>query len=360
MLFIPKPYSSQNEIRGIWFHALGDSEVLPNNYTLASIKLFNDFKLYTSPRYKIHDVFVLTVDTEYAIYNTNISGLNRCFDFDALSLICQTAQQFNINVHTWIALRTNKPEWQTKGINNNTSIIGNFAIPEFRQFILSIINEIIENYPVKGIHLDYIRYAGKDYSYDDYSTKTFQSLYGFDPRTDPDNPLWKQWRETQITTMVNETYITIKSHSLDLKLSCAVIPKPEDCLQNWFYWSQIPIVDFLTPMTYEIDGDSFKADAEYIRQNADPRTPILMGIGIWQINGSTVLEQIGITRQYNFAGFVFFRDKWLLRVPPIPDPPTYWYDDPKMFAIVIVLCFAGILIFREFYKQWGNKPNSQR
>jgi len=28
---------------------------------------------------------------------------------------------------------------------------------------------------------------------------------------------------------------------------------------------------------------------------------------------------------------------------------TIWYDDPKMFAIIIVLCFIGILFFKEYY-----------
>ena len=344
-----------NERRAIWYHTM---DRLPNNYTLASIKIFNDFKLYSDPKYKIYDVFVLTSSMGFAIYNTNISDLSRYFDFDALGLICQIAQQFNISIHAWLDLQTNKTEWKTKDINNNTSPLGNFAIPEYRQLILNMVKEIIENYPVKGIQLDYIRYDGKNFSYDDYSITTFQSLYGFDPRTNPDNPLWKEWRKQQITTMVNETYILVKAHNLTLELSCDVFPKnSEDVYQDWIYWSQIPIVDFLCPMSYETDKDSFKSDAEYISKNADPRTPILMGIGIWQINGELALEQIGIAREYKF-GFSFFRDDFLTRIPEIPDPstpsptssPTYWYNDPKMFGTIIILVVIGIVVLKEMAK----------
>jgi hypothetical protein len=361
-LFYPLGFSNAqtNERRAIWYHAIGDSEVLPNNYTLASIKIYNDFKLYSSSKYKIYDVFVLTGSTENVIYNTNISGLNRYFDFDALGLICQIAQQFNISVHAWLDLRAfNKPEWQTQDINNNTSPIVNFAIPDVQKRILDIVNEIIQNYPVKGIQLDYIRYAGKDYSYDNYSITTFQSLYGFDPRTDPNNSSWVEWREQQITNMVNETYILVKSHNLTLELSCDVFPRDsENLYQNWFYWSKIPIVDFLCPMSYEINPDTFKSDAEYISKNVDPRIPILMGIGIWQINDpSVILDEINIARQYNY-GFAFFRDKWLDRiVPSIPDisnpispSTTYWYQDPKIFGVIIILIVVGIMVLKEMAK----------
>jgi hypothetical protein len=342
------------ERRGIWYHALGDSEVLPNNYSLARIKLWNDFKLY-SEKYDIHDVFILTKSFEDVIYNSNISGLTNRFNFDALGLACEIAQDFNISIHAWLELRTYNTSWQTYDIDGNNCSLGNFALPEYRQHNLDIVNEIIENYPVKGVQLDYIRYDGKQYSYDNYSITTFQSIYGFDPRTDPDNPLWLSWREQQITNMVNETYILVKSHNLTLDFSCAVWgwKNPDDVLQNWFNWTKIPILDFACPMNYETNNANFESNCQYILNNADPRTPILMGIGIWQIDGQTALEQINITRKYDFAGFVLYRDKWLLNIPSIPPRPepqnsqTLWYHNPYIVIMVIFAIAIGLYFFKE-------------
>jgi hypothetical protein len=44
-----------------------------------------------------------------------------------------------------------------------------------------------------------------------------------------------------------------------------------------------------------------------------------MGIGIWQINEETFKKEIEIIRKYGFAGFVLFRDVYLVwPIPPVP------------------------------------------
>jgi uncharacterized lipoprotein YddW (UPF0748 family) len=343
------------ERRGIWYHGIFGG-LVPDNYTLARIKIWNDFKLYSDPRYNIHDVFVLVRNgSENVIYDTNISSLTNPFSFDVLALICHLAQEVNVSIHAWLDLRTSNPLWQTIDINGKYSDGGNLALPEYRNFVLSIINEIVENYPVKGIHLDYIRYSGITFSYDNYSVTTFENLYGFDPRTDPNNPLWIKWRKEQITYMVNQSYIIVKNHSLNLELSCAVVTPKDSAnyfLQDWFTWTQIPIIDFACPMNYETDNAKFESNCKDTLKNADPRTPILMGIGIWQIDNQTILEQIYITRKYDFAGFVLFRDYWLTKVPPIPPKNGNYLNLLALFFPIIGVFAMLVLAIRMIKKEF--------
>ncbi|MGB9676525.1 MAG: family 10 glycosylhydrolase [Candidatus Bathyarchaeales archaeon] len=220
-----------NERIGIYYHPIWDAEVMPNNETLAKIKLWDDFNRYA--QLGIQDVYFLALSCSATTYNSEISELYNVFDFDLLNLTCQIAQMFNISIHAWLDIRTDNPNWKTKSINGEISPLPNFAIPEFRQWVCNVISEIIHKYPVKGIHLDYVQYSSPDYSYDDYSLSAFYSETGINASENPNHPLWATWREEQIYKFMNECKITIKSYNLNLEFSSTILAPLEDALKYY-------------------------------------------------------------------------------------------------------------------------------
>ena len=79
-----------------------------------------------------------------------------------------------------------------------------YAYPEVRQFMLSLIREVIETYEVDGVNLGFIRgphFAG----YEDIVVRDFEKQYGIDPRTIDENDIRAQrHRASYVTTLVRE------------------------------------------------------------------------------------------------------------------------------------------------------------
>ena len=316
MLFFPKPYSSQNEIRGM----------------RARFLVKGEFDFY---------------------YNSNISS--NVLGYDALKLACELAPLYGLNIHVWLTvmcdsylISQNETYAMVKIDQSKNFEWLNPVYPEVHNYILSIVNELL-HYPIKGIHLDYIRFPDNQYSYDNYSRLLFQSEYGFDPLTNPNSPEWVNWRCQQITNIVNEIKIQVKTFNHSLILSSAVIPESKEYyLQDWLNW----MMDYFVPMAYTDSPYSFE-DSCKMAKPKQGASKVLMGIGIYTFNDSSILiKEINLTRQYQLSGWALFRENYLYNDDFINtiknidqilntniSTPTIWYDDPKIFVIIIVLCF---------------------
>ena len=79
-----------------------------------------------------------------------------------------------------------------------------YAFPEVREFMLSLIREVIEDYEVDGVNLSFIRgphYAG----YEDIVVDDFQRQYGLDIRTLDENDIRaQQHRASYVTELVRQ------------------------------------------------------------------------------------------------------------------------------------------------------------
>ena len=153
------------------------------------------------------------------------------------------------------------------------------AIPAVRTHVLATFEEILRGYAVDGLHLDYIRYPvslpyGADFSYSEYSRRTFAAEHGVDPYTltpdSPQWPTWNAWREKQITTFVDQVRGLQQRVAADRQLSAAVFADPTDGLakkfQNWGAWVDAGTLDFLTGMSFGTSADSVGHDTAVMRK----------------------------------------------------------------------------------------------
>ncbi|HSW44162.1 MAG TPA: immunoglobulin domain-containing protein [Phycisphaerae bacterium] len=214
---------------------------------------------------------------------------------DPLAYLCQQAHAQGIQVHAWIIPFRASSVWPPTG---NTTLINNsryFMVPransgggpvafgspacyyldpgspDVQEYIISIIRELVTNYPIDGVQFDYIRYVQADAGYPAVSTyqnsglKRFQRITG---RTDTPpvsgDTAWDDFRRRSITELVRRARAeipTMTSARQPVRLSAAVVTWGDapstfqssgayGMFCNWEEWQRLGFLDTCVPMTY--------------------------------------------------------------------------------------------------------------
>ena len=141
---------------------------------------------------------------------------------------------------------------------NSSYLFASPAAPMVADHVLNVSRDIVNRYAVDGLHLDYIRYAGPQYSCDPFTVQNSPS--------DCFSAGWEDWQRAQISNLVERIYQDPEIPS-DVMLSAAVWPVYEDRWfwgakegRNYFYqdsqaWVQSGIIDAIMPMIYPANYD---------------------------------------------------------------------------------------------------------
>ena len=202
--------------------------------------------------------------------------------------------------------------------------------PRIEEYILTIINEIINRYPlISGVHLDYIRYPspvpfvpgsrfkkfGLTYGYGVKNVERFKEKTGLNPLDTLNNEdeylAWDNWKRQQVTDLVRKISNLVKVKSADLAVSCAVIPLTEraytNAFQDWSGWLEEGIVDYVVLMSYTKDNQFAK---EIVKSSLGHRGKgkVYIGIGLFLLKNSPDLffNQYRMISDLAPDGIVFF------------------------------------------------------
>lgn len=140
---------------------------------------------------------------------------------------------------------------------NNNYLWASPGIPAVREHVLSIVEEIVTNYDVDGIHFDYIRYPEgteeRGYSHDSISVARFQ-----DPVENPGRIGWNHWQREQVNRFVFDAYNRLQTLAPWVKMSASVIG--DYMGEGWTAygavdqdprrWMEVGKIDFIVPMVY--------------------------------------------------------------------------------------------------------------
>ena len=195
------------------------------------------------------------------------------------------------------------------------------GVPGTAEYLATICEEIVTNYNVDGIHLDYIRYPEKAIKFND--AKTYKK-YGNKQNK-------ATWRRANVTRCVTQIHTAIKTVRPWIKLTCAPIGKYKDLPRQSSYgwnaysavnqeaqeWLKDGLMDALFPMMY-FDGKHFYPFAVDWQENCAGR-PVVPGLGIYFLNRhlqnwslEIVRRQMHVTRDLGMGGHAFFRSEFLL------------------------------------------------
>ncbi|MFC1528473.1 glycoside hydrolase family 10 protein [Candidatus Latescibacterota bacterium] len=271
--------------------------------------------------------------------------------FDPLEEVITLAHTRNIEVHAWFNMYLtwssdklpvhpdhplNKhPEWfmvskdgksmATCSIEDirNENVEGRYLSPvleEVRGYLSRVITEVIVTYNVDGIHLDYVRYPGREYDFHPKIRQDFSERYGVDPHKvvwgdgqyDPTLMylgMWVESRAEQIDEQVKSIKRRIKLVDSNIRLSAAVKPHADEAYyhfgQNWVGWLNEGIVDFVVTMSYFPETEKLFEVMSANVKSAD-RKKIIGGIGTYLVTPEKTADQISLIRQMDLLGYCLF------------------------------------------------------
>ena len=170
-------------------------------------------------------------------------------------------------------------------------VIVNPCLPEVRRHIVDVVSEIVTNYDVDGVHLDYVRYAWdvspnarEKYPRDARTLALYRNECG-GAHPDDDLNRWHHWRANQLTRLVGEIRLAVDQRRPGTALTAAIWRDPErgyrDYLQNAVAWLRTGLLDAGMPMAYSADADMLAREIANYHQLA-PNAHIVPGVGIFK------------------------------------------------------------------------------
>ncbi len=272
-------------------------------------------------------------------------------EFDPLEAIVNLAHNRGIAVHAWfnmyltwsadnppqnpVHIVNAHPGWfmvSRDGISMADTHIdsvrngyseGRFISPAFeevRSYLSRVITEVLVNYDIDGVHLDYIRYPGRNHDFSHRIRNRFISMYGVDPvdvvingdTVDPTVEYLQKWIEfkaEQVNDQISSIARRITIVDRNVKLSAAVKPSGIEAYyefgQDWIEWLNSDIVDFVVSMSYFPDDNIIREKLKDSLVEVDPKK-IIGGIGLYKIDPGSAARQIGLMRSLGLAGFSLF------------------------------------------------------
>jgi uncharacterized lipoprotein YddW (UPF0748 family) len=254
--------------------------------------------------------------------------------YDPLEFCLEECHKRGMELHTWVVCIPIGTKERQKGYGSSSLVKKHpelvktakggemFMIPgkpETADYIANICKEIVENYDVDGISLDYIRYPESTFNYSD------DELY---PRASSMSKA--EWRRENITRIVRRVHDVVKPIKPWVKLSSSPIGKYADtrrysaggwnCYnavwQDPKLWLRENYQDMLFPMMY-FTGDNYYPFLFDWLENANGH-PIVPGLGIyfldpregrWTLN--EVRAEMHTARNSGIGGIAFYRGEFL-------------------------------------------------
>lgn len=318
--------SDENEGRALWNHSglgayPGDWERSAKELANAGINIILPNMAWGGLAH--YDSTVLPKSKKFAEYG------------DQISQCVNAAHKNGIEVHVW------KITWNLEGApkefvekmrkegRTQVSAEGNPinwlcpSNPENVKLELNAITEIVQNYKVDGIHLDYIRYPGSHACYctecrDRFIVASKQKIQKWPadvlPGTGKHSLAYKDWRVEQITRLVRLIHKRVRAIRPEVKISAAVFGGYPSCVtsigQDWIAWAKAGYIDFVCPMNYTED-DKYFTDLLVNQLDLMPKgVSIYPGIGATASNSlltaDAVIGQIHLARFLGASGWAVF------------------------------------------------------
>ena len=254
---------------------------------------------------------------------------------DQLAQCIAAARNHGLEVHVW------KITWNLEGApeefikkmrdagRTQVSATGesiNWLCPSHPKNVLLELEgmlEIVANYDVDGIHLDYIRYPGSHACYCQECRKRFvlatrQPVDEWPtavlPKTGIYGDKYVEWRTQQITRLVRLLHKRGREADPNLKISTAVFGGYPACVssigQDWIAWAKAGYVDFVCPMNYTEDTNYFTELLTNQLTLMPKEVAVYPGIGATASNSlltpDAVVEQIYLSRSLGASGWTIF------------------------------------------------------
>ncbi len=247
--------------------------------------------------------------------------------FDPLAVACREAHWRGLELHAWVnvlpawrgttpptcpdQIYNKRPEWFWYDQRGNRQPLTTFYVslnpcwPEVRGYIVDVFHEIVVNYPIDGLHMDYIRFpieppaipAGSDIDYprDARTLALYKLATGLTPEAD--GVSWNRWRTDQVTKLVADIRSMMRRTRPSAALSASVGADYGESLRYFRddrQWVREGLIDAAFPMCYERDLAGFD---EGVSEWLPLRDEVTVVPGLWFAPQIETAAGIDVVRQ---------------------------------------------------------------
>lgn len=263
--------------------------------------------------------------------------------FDPLACVIEKAHAQGIQVHAWMNsgriwsskspptdpkhIGVRHPEWLNRDVNGNTraseGLYLDLGIPGARDYVASVAQEIARKYDVDGIHLDYIRYPGKNWGYSDAALACYYRDSGVTKKPEVSDARFLQWKRDRVTDLVRLVRSKVRSVKPGVAITASTIPWG-DCpaewtstspyasvSQDWRRWMADGLLEANCPMNYKSEKSAKEAQqfrnwlAGFKRWSSGK--PTYVGLDVGHNQAEDIARQIEAVRKAKLDGFILFQ-----------------------------------------------------
>ncbi|HMA62663.1 MAG TPA: family 10 glycosylhydrolase [bacterium] len=283
-----------------------------------------------------------TIYGGYTIYPNSVKSLKQNPKFkgwDPLQELTSLCDKYDIRLVPWVwvffignknsPLIEEKANWMGKSrqgeIYSRVEQGYHFFCParkEVHKFWLKVYEDLLQNYDIDGLQLDYIRYPVSlpfelGYCYCGHCRQDFKKVNGYDPLkiTPQKNPeIWREWnnyRRVQINSFVKSTSILKDSLAPQIELSADVFPDTESSkaskFQNWPLWLKENYLDEIFTMSYTPAVERVGIQSKFLKKNLRSDIKGYVGLGPYMgFSADVLLEEIYAVQQAGVDGICLF------------------------------------------------------
>lgn len=314
----------QGEIRAVWDHS--GQGLYPGDWP----KTFR--ALHEAG---ITDIMVNVAGPGFAHCNLKSLPHSPVFDAsgDQLKACVAAAKPYGIRVHAWLicfsttqATSNRLATYRGKKLlleatDGKTGPWLDPSEPAARALMLKAAEELLVNYGVAGLHLDFVRYPDYYGSLGAGTRTRFEAARGTKVAHWPDDvkhsPGFRElvrWRANQVTAFVADVRVMQRRRAPGKLITAAVLGKYPSCIesvgQDWVAWIECGYIDYAYPMNYT-ENSALYADllAAQLKKPSVARR-VVGGIGVTaaesRLEADAVIDQVNALRKGHAAGFALF------------------------------------------------------
>lgn len=275
-------------------------------------------------------------DSAIEPYNAIFTGqVGRRPDYDPLAFAVEECHKRGMECHAWMVAIPlgNRRHVASLGASSVTKKHKDICVaykneyflnpghPQTKDYLFSIVKEVVSRYDVDGVHLDYLRYPEHSPKFPDQAT---YKRYGNGKPTD-------EWRRDNLTAIVRHVYKGVKQLKPWVKVSTCPVGKYRDVTRyssrgwNAYHvvsqdaqaWLKEGIHDQIYPMIYFRGNNFYPFALDWLEQSNGRH--IVPGLGIYFLDPSEgnwqreeIDRQIHFTRRNRLAGQGHYRAKYLM------------------------------------------------
>jgi|CXWL01.1.fsa_nt_gi uncharacterized lipoprotein YddW (UPF0748 family) len=241
---------------------------------------------------------------------------------DPLRYLIEKAHTMGMEVHPWFTVSLRQRDFLHEFYDSGTPAKAfNIHLPDFRSYIVSLMLEVVKNYDVDGINMDYIRSMGiceSPFCIEDYRNRMHRDLMT-DAKEKEGTLAWTsiaKWNADAVEDILerfSREAKALKSHLVISVSSHAGLPLLVNQGTDSIRWANLNWIDVIFHMEYATT-DQFRWQLlnKALDDLKDPKKLVLM-VGnyeqsslnkdlVWARNAQTVADLVTLSQEYGQGG----------------------------------------------------------